>query len=74
MLTTERQIISAQLMSNLLNIIKGTPVYTQAIEVFTTLASNIEQDSKLNAKKLSNRILFLGMEPVDIKDQTWGTS
>nr|WP_318715456.1 WYL domain-containing protein [uncultured Treponema sp.] len=72
LLTTERQIISAQLMSNLLNIIKGTPVYTQAIEVFTTLASNIEQDSKLNAKKLSNRILFLGMEPVDIKDQTWG--
>lgn len=71
MLTTERQIISAQLMSNLLNMIKGTPVYTQAIEVFTTLSTNIEQDTKLNAKKLSNRIMFLGMNPVDIDNETW---
>lgn len=70
-LTTEKQIISAQLMANLLDLIKGTPVYTQAIEVFTTLSSNIEQDTKLNAKKLSNRILFLGMNPVDIEDKTW---
>lgn len=71
LLTTEKQIISAQLMSNLLEMIKGTPIYTHAIEVFTTLSSNIEQDSKLNAKKLSNRILFLGMSPVDIEDKTW---
>ena len=70
-LTTEKQIISAQLMANLLDLIKGTPIYTQAIEVFTTLSSNIEQDTKLNAKKLSNRILFLGMNPVDIEDKTW---
>ena len=71
MLTTERQIVSAQLMSNLLNMIKGTPVYTQAIEVFTTLSTNIEQDMRLNAKKLTNRILFLGMNPVDIENETW---
>ncbi len=71
LLTTEKQIVSAQLMANLLDLIKGTPVYAQAIEVFTTLSSNIEQDAKLNARKLSNRILFLGMNPVDIKDETW---
>lgn len=71
LLTTEKQIISAQLMANLLDMIKGTPVYSQAIEVFTTLASNIEQDARLNAKKLSSRIVFLGMSPVDIEDKTW---
>lgn len=71
LITTEKQIIAAQLVSNLLDMIKGTPLYKQAVEVFTTLSSNIEQDSKLNAKKLSNRILFLGMNPVEIKDETW---
>ena len=70
-LTTEKQIVSAQLMANLLETIRGTPVYKQAVEIFTTLSSNIEQDSRLNAKKLSNRILFLGMEPVEIEDKTW---
>lgn len=71
MLTTEQQIISATLMSNLLEMIKGTPIYTKAIEVFTNLSSNIDQNSKLAAKKLSNRILFLGMNPVDVENETW---
>ena len=71
LLTTEKQIIAAQLMANLLDMIKGTPIYAQAIEVFTTLSANIEQDNKLNAKKLSSRILFLGMNPVDIQNKVW---
>ncbi len=70
-LTSEKQIIAAQLMSNLLNLIKDTPVYKQAVEVFTSLSNEIDEDTKLNAKKLSNRILFLGMEPVKIDDEIW---
>ena len=71
MLTSEKQIIAARLMANLLKLIKNTPIYKQAIEVFTSLSDNIEDDSKLNAKKLSNRILFLGMDPVKIDDDIW---
>ena len=71
MLTSEKQIIAAQLMSNLLNLIKNTPVYKKAIEVFNSLSDNIEDDVKLNARKLSNRILFLGMNPVKIDDEIW---
>ena len=71
LLTSEKQIIAAKLMTNLLNLIKDTPVYKQAIEVFSTLSDNIEGDAKLNAKKLSDRILFLGMAPVKIEDDVW---
>ena len=71
MLTSEKQIIAARLMSNLLKLIKDTPIYKQAIEVFSSLSDNIEEDSKLNAKRLSNRILFLGMDPVKIDDELW---
>lgn len=71
MLTSEKQIIAARLMSNLLKLIKDTPIYKQAIVVFSSLSDNIEEDSKLNAKKLSNRILFLGMDPVKIDDEVW---
>lgn len=71
-LTTEKQIVAAQLMSTLLKTLKGSPVYTQAIEVFSILSSNIEQDKKLNAKKLSGRVLFLGITPVEIDDKIWG--
>lgn len=71
LLTSEKQIIAAKLMTNLLNLIRDTPVYKQAIEVFSTLSDNIEGDAKLNAKKLSDRILFLGMAPVKIEDDVW---
>lgn len=71
LLATEKQIIAAQQMANLLEMIKGTPVYSQAIEVFATFSDNLEQNSKINAKKLSNRIVFLGMSPVDIEDDVW---
>ena len=71
MLTSEKQIVAARLMSNLLNLIKNTPVYKKAIEVFNSLSDNIDEDSKLNSKKLSNRILFLGMDPVKIEDDIW---
>ena len=71
MLTSEKQIVAAQLMSNLLNLIKNTPVYKKAIEVFNSLSDNLDEDTKLNSKKLSNRILFLGMDPVKIDDDIW---
>ena len=71
MLTSEKQIIAASLMSNLLNLIKNTPVYKKAIEVFNSLSENIDENTSLNAKKLSNRILFLGMDPVKIDDEIW---
>ena len=71
MLTSEKQIVAAQLMSNLLNLIKNTPVYKKAIEVFNSLSDNIDEDKNLNSKKLSNRILFLGMDPVNIDDEIW---
>ena len=71
MLTSEKQIIAAQLMSNLLKLIKNTPIYSQAIEVFTSLSEDLDENSKIKAKKLSNRILFLGMEPVKIDNEIW---
>ena len=71
MLTSEKQIIAAQLMSNLLKLIKNTPIYSQAIEVFTSLSEDLDENSKIKAKKLSNRILFLGMEPVKIDNEVW---
>ena len=71
MLSSEKQIIAARLMSNLLKLIKDTPIYKQAIAVFSSLSDNIEEDAKLNVKKLSNRILFLGMDPVKIDDELW---
>ena len=70
-LSSEKQIISARLMANLLKLIKNTPIYKQAIEVFASLSDNIDEDSKLKSKKLSNRILFLGMDPVKIDDEVW---
>lgn len=71
MLTSEKQIIAASLMVKLLELIKNTPVYKKAIEVFNSLSENIDENSKLNAKKLSNRILFLGMDSVNIDDEIW---
>ena len=38
---------------------------------FASLSDNIDEDSKLKSKKLSNRILFLGMDPVKIDDEVW---
>ena len=71
MLTSEKQLIAASLMTKLLELIKNTPVYKKAIEVFNSLSDNIDENTKLNAKKLSNRILFLGMDPVKIDDEIW---
>lgn len=71
LLTSEKQIVSAELMANLLKLLKGSPIYTQAIEVFSSLSENLEQDAKLNAKKLSGRVLFLGMDAVEIQDEIW---
>lgn len=71
MLSSEKQIIAASLMTKLLELIKNTPVYKKAIEVFNSLSNNIDENTKLNAKKLSNRILFLGMDPVKIDDEIW---
>ena len=71
MLSTEKQIIAAKLMTNLLELIRGTPVYNQAVEVFASLSENLDDDAKLDAKKLSNRILFLGMTPVKVEDEIW---
>lgn len=71
MLTSEKQIIAASLMTKLLELIKNTPVYKKAIEVFNSLSDNIDENTTLKAKKLSNRILFLGMDPVKIDDEIW---
>lgn len=71
MLTSAKQIIAAKQMSNLLELIKGTPIYNQAIEVFKSLSENIDQDKNLTAQKLNNRILFLEIAPVKIDDETW---
>lgn len=71
MLTSEKQIIAASLMTKLLDLIKNTPVYRKAIEVFNSLSDSIDDNSRLNAKNLSNRILFLGMDPVNVDDEIW---
>lgn len=71
MRVSEKQMVAASLMANLLKLIKGTPVYQKAIEVFSSLSENLEEDSVLNAKKLSNRIVFLGMDPVTIDGVLW---
>jgi len=71
-LSTEKQIVAARLMANLLETLHGTPIYSQAIEVFTTLSTDIDDDSETGlAKRLSNRIAFLGISPVPISDEVW---
>ena len=42
MLTSEKQIIAARLMANLLKLIKNTPIYKQAIEVFTCFLTTLK--------------------------------
>ena len=69
--TTEKQIIAAKLMENLLQTVKGTPIYNQAIEVFESFDKELEKDSRLDSKKLSRRIAFLGMDAVKIEDEVW---
>ncbi len=69
--TTEKQIIAAKLMENLLQTVRGTPVYNQAIEVFKSFDKELEKDDKLDSKKLSKRIVFLGMEAVEIEGDVW---
>ena len=69
--TTEKQIIAAHLMTNLLKIVKDTPIYNQAIEVYKSLENELEGNEKLNAAKLENRIVFLGMNAVKIEDKLW---
>ena len=71
-LSTEKEIVAAQLMSNLLESIRGTPIYDKAVEVFATLATDIDDNTEKGlAKRLSNRIVFLGMNPVPISDEVW---
>lgn len=67
--TTEKQIIAAHLMTNLLKIVKDTPIYNQAIEVYKSLENDLDGNEKLNAAKLENRIVFLGMNAVKIEDK-----
>ena len=54
--------------------LRGTPIYAQAVEVFATLATDIDDNTESGlAKRLSNRIVFLGMNPVPISDEVWAT-
>lgn len=69
--TTEKQIIAAHLMTNLLKIVKDTPIYNQAIEVYKSLENELDGNEKLNAAKLENRIVFLGMNAVKIENKLW---
>ena len=71
-LTTEKQIVAAQLVSNLLETLKGSPIYAQAVEVFVSLATNLDSpDEKDRAKRLSNRVVFLDMQQVSVSDEIW---
>lgn len=69
--STEKQIIAAHLMTNLLKIVRDTPIYNQAIEVYKSLENELDGNEKLNAAKLENRIVFLGMNAVKIEDKLW---
>ena len=71
LLSTEKQIAAASLMVNLLESVHGTPLYNQAVEVFATLAISLDDDGAGFAKRLSNRIVFLGMNPVPVSDGVW---
>ena len=73
-LSTEKEIVAARLMSNLLETLRGTPIYAQTVEVFATLATDIDDNTESGlAKRLSNRIVFLGMNPVPISDEVWAS-
>lgn len=61
-------------MQNLLETLRGSPVFNQSVEVFATLANGIDEGTEENfAKKLSNRIVFLGMNSVAISKEVWST-
>lgn len=71
-LSTGKQIIAARFMQNFIEILHGTPLYNQAVEVFANFSDNIEPDTKISlGKELSKKICFIGMEPVQISNEVW---
>lgn len=70
-LSTESQIAAARLMSNLLETVRGTPVYERAAEVFAALGTSLDGGEDDLFSRLSNRIVFLGMNPVPVSEGVW---
>lgn len=77
--TNENKIRAAKLIRNLLETIKGTPLYKEACEVFDTLSTvapvvnstgKIKDESVLR-DDITNRVVFLGAPNVTIKPETW---
>lgn len=79
LLSSEGQIKAAKLMVNLLETIKGTPLYEEAQEVFQTLATIVpEPVNPLHSKKeenfindSSNRRIFLGAPISHLSTELW---
>lgn len=71
-LSTEKQIVAARLIQNLIESLHGTPLYNRAVEVFANFSDNIEPDKQISmGKEFSKKICFIGMEPVQISNDVW---
>lgn len=67
----EKNTAAVEKMLRLLRIIRGPYIYQNALDVFLSLNGDKENNPGLDSKKLSDRILFLDMEPVKIDQEIW---
>lgn len=83
LLTSEEQIEAAKIMRNLLETLKGSTIYDDAVQVFDTLSTTIplsenfrsnESKSKFGTDQIDNiqeRIIFLGVPNVELAPSVW---
>ena len=77
MFSSGDRIKSAQLMMRLLESVRGTPVYDEAMEVFKELGTEAPTVDSKGAMKFGldakERIIFIGNPCVEISPRTWKT-
>ncbi|MCR5189390.1 MAG: WYL domain-containing protein, partial [Treponema sp.] len=80
LITNENKLKAAKLICNLLETVKGTPLYEEAFDIFDTLSElvpNVVEGQRVSETDLKddvqNRVIFLGPPNVDIKPDTWRT-
>ncbi len=77
MFSTGDKIKSAQIVMRLLDSVKGTPIYEEAMEVFKELGTEAPTVDSKGSMKFSldadERIIFIGTPCVEIPNDTWKT-
>lgn len=83
LLTSEEQIKAAKIMRNLLETLKGSAIYDDAVKVFDTLSTALSLSEDFNYGKekhkaeaeeidnIQNRVIFLGAPNVNLAPSVW---